>query len=311
MPTNILEKKEITLEEACKDINAIKTINRVFHDWDADSYENEHPEIYMMERASWEELLEGKLAMIMSDPDLVLLDIGTGNGFVIETIAPFIAPSQKVIFSDISQKMIDSVQKKFSAHPFKKEFLVSEAAQIPLPDASVGLIVVNSVLHHIPDYEVFLNEAKRLIRPGGALVIKHEPNVRYGQNFFLRSLYALLYSLSGRKKAATPRPLASELVDALAAEGITFSEPVNQAQLQSLIDIGSPTAGGGLDMERGFDPYLISSKHFPSANLVEIRSYAFLGKFNENKNSLTKLIARVLKTIFPKDGGLFDLVIIT
>lgn len=300
----------MTLRELQNDSDKIKIINRVFHDWDADAYEDEHPEIYELERASWKELMSGMLAPIMEKQDLRLLDIGTGNGFVLDVISPFITTSQTVIFSDISEKMIGVVTEKFKAQPYKKEFIVCEAARVPLPDASIDIITVNSVLHHIPNYDEFLIEARRLLAPGGALIIKHEPNIRFPQNAALRSFYLLLNKIKGKGGHTVEHPIDSELVSALEHAGIQFAEPVSKFQLQALIDIGSPTASGGMDMERGFDPYKIVAEVFPSAQDSRITSYAYLGKYNEQKNIATRMLAGLLKLIFPKDGFMFDLVVI-
>lgn len=299
-----------TLKQLQSDPEKIKIINRVFHDWDADAYEDEHPEIYDLERASWKELMNGILAPLMKKDNLALLDVGTGNGFVLDVISPFIRESQTVVFTDISEKMIGVVTEKFKAQKYRKEFIVCEAARIPRPDASVDIITVNSVLHHIPNYEEFLVEARRLLLPGGALIIKHEPNIRFPKNDALRSFYLLLNKIKGRGSHAVAQPIDPELVDALAAAGINFAEPVTKYDLQALIDIGSPAASGGMDTERGFDPYKIVSDYFPNAVERRITSYAYLGKYNEQKNLATRMLGAVFKMLFPKDGYLFDLIVI-
>lgn len=304
-------QKKMTLKELASDSEKVKIINRVFHDWDADAYEDEHPEIYELERESWKDLTNGILAPIMRKENLTLLDVGTGNGFVIDVIAPYIAPSQTIVFTDISEKMIGVVTDKFKNHAFKKEFVVCEAARIPRPDASVDIITVNSVLHHIPNYEEFLVEARRLLSPGGALIIKHEPSIRFPQNTVLRSLYLSLNKIKGRGRSSVAQPIDPLLAGALLREGIEFAEPITKYDLQALIDIGSPTASGGMDVERGFDPYKIVTEVFPTAKTSRITSYAYLGKYNEQKNMATRLVSTILKMLFPKDGYLFDLIVIT
>ncbi len=300
----------MTLKELGQNADKIKIINRVFHDWDADAYEDEHPEIYELERASWKELMNGMLLPLTKKADLRLLDIGTGNGFVLDVISPFISASQTVVFTDISEKMIGVVTEKFKDKPYKKEFIVCEAAKVPLPNASIDIITVNSVLHHIPNYDEFLVEARRLLAPGGALIIKHEPNIRFPQNGTLRSFYLLLNKIKGRGSHAVASPIDPELVRALESAGIRFSEPVTKYDLQALIDIGSPAAGGGMDVERGFDPYKIVAEVFPSAKDSRISSYAYLGKYNEQKNAITRMLSGFFKLLFPKDGYLFDLIVI-
>lgn len=46
-----------------------------------------------------------------------------------------------------------------------------DAAALPLPNASVDAVTLISMLHHVPDWEAALAEARRVVRPGGAVVL--------------------------------------------------------------------------------------------------------------------------------------------
>lgn len=111
------------------------------------------------------------------------------------------------------------------------------------------------------------------------------------------------------ERTRAPAPADRGLLEALEREGVVFSSTVTKNDIQSLVDIASPTAAGGLDTERGFDPYDIVQKFFPDAEHYNITTYAYLGKFNEQKNLPTRMLSRLLRSLFPKDGGLFDLVV--
>jgi SAM-dependent methyltransferase len=47
----------------------------------------------------------------------------------------------------------------------------ADAVALPLPDASVGGVLLRYVLQHTPDPAAVLTEARRVLRPGGALVV--------------------------------------------------------------------------------------------------------------------------------------------
>ena len=56
------------------------------------------------------------------------------------------------------------------------EFLKIQGSHIPVPDRSVDVITMNSVLHHILDLREFSRECTRVLRPKGILIASHEPN---------------------------------------------------------------------------------------------------------------------------------------
>lgn len=56
--------------------------------------------------------------------------------------------------------------------------LAAEGARLPLGDASMGSVVSNSVLEHIPDVQSVLQEIGRVLKPGGTLVFT-VPNPGY------------------------------------------------------------------------------------------------------------------------------------
>jgi SAM-dependent methyltransferase len=60
-----------------------------------------------------------------------------------------------------------------------------DGAHLPLADASVGLVWCLHVLHHLPDPTTVLTEVRRVLRPGGSLVlaesVEDNPLLRLGR----------------------------------------------------------------------------------------------------------------------------------
>lgn len=55
--------------------------------------------------------------------------------------------------------------------PLKEVDVVADAAALPFPDASVDMIISESVLEHVPDAETAVKEMIRVVKPGGYLYI--------------------------------------------------------------------------------------------------------------------------------------------
>ena len=96
-----------------------------------------------------------------------VLDLGCGNGRLLGLLK-----DRKIIYTglDSSQKLVAIAKKKYPDH----NFIIANALSLPLEDVSFDIIYSIAVLHHIPSQEMrlaFLKEAKRVLRPGGQLVL--------------------------------------------------------------------------------------------------------------------------------------------
>ncbi len=100
----------------------------------------------------------------------VVLEIGCGSGLFTPYLA---AAAQKVITQDLDSRYISETKVKTSALS-NVEFLVSDALKLELPDASVDVIVLISVLPEIPKPVLVLQECLRVLKPSGRVVISEE-----------------------------------------------------------------------------------------------------------------------------------------
>jgi SAM-dependent methyltransferase len=66
--------------------------------------------------------------------------------------------------------------------------MIASGLDIPLPAASVDVVYIQHVLHHIGDVARALAEARRVLRPGGYLflveTVEDNPIIRWGRRFY-------------------------------------------------------------------------------------------------------------------------------
>lgn len=101
---------------------------------------------------------------------LKLLDIGCGTGHVVAGAA---ADGFSVFGMDFAEAM---VRRAAGAHPALRAW-VADARHIPMPDASFDVVTMIGVLEYIPEYPKVIAEIRRVLRPGGALILSM-PNKR-------------------------------------------------------------------------------------------------------------------------------------
>lgn len=101
--------------------------------------------------------------------DGTVLEIGTGTGGLLTELA---ARAARVIGVDHSPAMLEEARRRL-AHDGAGgiELRLGEMTHLPLPDASVGCVVANMVLHHAANPAVVLAEIRRVLAPGGVLLL--------------------------------------------------------------------------------------------------------------------------------------------
>lgn len=103
------------------------------------------------------------------DSDTILADLGCGSGYF-AIPASFIV--KKVYAIDIQQEMLDIIREKIKKGKLTNIVTVlSEESSIPLPDNSIDVLFMANVFHELEDRGAVLNEAKRILRRKGRLII--------------------------------------------------------------------------------------------------------------------------------------------
>lgn len=101
-----------------------------------------------------------------------VLDIGSGSGFDSMIAAKMVGPEGKVIGVDMTDAMLKKSRSTAKSLGLGQlEFKKGFAEDLPVPDASVDVVISNGVLNLTPDKYASFEEVFRVLRPGGRLYI--------------------------------------------------------------------------------------------------------------------------------------------
>ena len=101
-----------------------------------------------------------------------MLDLGSGGGIDVLLSARRVGPTGKAYGLDMTDEMLALAREnQRKAGVENVEFLKGEIENIPLPDNSVDVIISNCVINISADKDRVLEEAFRVLRPGGRFAV--------------------------------------------------------------------------------------------------------------------------------------------
>jgi arsenite methyltransferase len=102
----------------------------------------------------------------------IVLDLGSGGGIDVLLSARRVGPSGKAYGLDMTDSMLELARRNQAEAGIENvEFLKGNIEQIPLPDASVDVVISNCVINLSGDKRKVLAEAFRVLKPGGRFAV--------------------------------------------------------------------------------------------------------------------------------------------
>jgi len=104
--------------------------------------------------------------------DETVVDLGCGAGTDLLIAAQMAGREGRAVGVDITTSMLDRARASAASMGLENvELHESLIERLPLPDASVDLVISNGVIDLVPDKDAVFDEIDRVLRPGGRLQV--------------------------------------------------------------------------------------------------------------------------------------------
>lgn len=137
----------------------------------------------------WHTIASRFSEMAVDGPIARLLDIGCGTG---QSRQVYSGRADGYVGIDLSFEALSLAHRRAPAASWGQ----ADACRLPFADASVEAVAFSSVLHHIPDFAPALQEARRVLVPGGS-VFAFDPNLLHPAMALFRWPKSPLYLSEG------------------------------------------------------------------------------------------------------------------
>ncbi len=219
-----------------------KQANIVYHDWEASTYDDKWS-ISFDERCI--DYAVGRFAKALGGTPQrfeKVLEIGGGTGFFLLNVAQagYVGEAWT---TDISEQMVKVCIENGRRLGIEVQGRTAEAESLPFPDDSFDLVMGHAFIHHVPDLQTAFSEFRRVLKPGGRLIIAGEPTLlgdAIGNQFKRISRIGVktAAALLGRERVLAAPHWAPEDADAAALEAHVDLHIFTPAQLEALAHEG-------------------------------------------------------------------------
>lgn len=172
----------------------------------------------------------------------VVLDLGSGGGIDVLLSARRVGPTGKAYGLDMTDEMLALARSNAEqAGATNVEFLKGHIEAIPLPDASVDVIISNCVINLSGDKPRVLAEAFRVLKPGGRFAVSDVVVRGVVPDAVKKSMELWIGCIAGALEE-------SEFVRLLGAVGFTDVN-IEPTRIYQVDDARTFLAGAGLDVD--------------------------------------------------------------
>lgn len=159
-----------------------------------------------------------------------VLDVGCGPGHLLAMVAPTVGPEGDVYGLDVAPQMLESAAQRLAALDAPAALYRGDARALPFADEVFDAVVLTETLELFSetDAAAVLSEIRRVLEPGGRLVVASMERRGYEETPFVRA-YEWLYATVPGYDTVGCRPI--DVCGRLTAAGFTIvsSETVRRA----------------------------------------------------------------------------------
>jgi SAM-dependent methyltransferase len=150
-----------------------------------------------------------------------VLDVGAGNGYV---LARYARSGGQAFGVDLTSTAVDLCRRRFALERLEGRFAIGSAECLPFASGTFDCVCSMGVLHHTPDVSRAMRELRRVLRPGGRLIVM----VYHRNSALYRLKFASLRLLSGKS--------VGQLVNEVDGEGNPKGDVFSKRQLWALLE---------------------------------------------------------------------------
>jgi len=190
-----------------------------------------------------------------------VLDLGSGAGFDCFLAANRVGEKGKVIGVDMTSEMIEKAKENARKGSYENvEFRLGEIEKLPVLDNSIDAVISNCVINLSPDKAKVFQEAFRILKPGGRLMISDIVLLKELPASIKESVEAYVGCLSGAI-------MKDEYMEKIKAAGFQDVQVIDETAFPIELIANDPTAKGimdnlgiGLNEARGVASSVVSIK---------------------------------------------------
>lgn len=117
----------------------------------------------------FQNMIHDYLSTIPQDQALSIMELGCGTGVVTRQIREHVTDSAQVVGLDLSEKLLSKAQSL--APEANIRWLKNTAESLPVADHSQDIVVMHTLMSHVPKPVALLQQAARTLKSGGRLII--------------------------------------------------------------------------------------------------------------------------------------------